>query len=413
MRRHSWWVAIGVLGLVVVTTSTPRGHTSIASRWNYNEHLFPIFRDNCGSCHRENGVAPMSLVTYQEAYPWAQSIREEVLGMRMPPWQAEDGFGDFKNGHALPAHEMDMILEWSSGGYPQGPRDQTPEPPVSTPTWRMGEPDTVLEMASAFELDAGVSETVRYFVLPAGNDADRVVTGVDFLPGAGAVVRGAAIFVDTTGAARLLDNSDPAPGFAEADGQDFPSGPPLAVWMPSARPVQGDGVGYRLPGGADVVLRVQYKKTWITEGEAFSDQSRVGLHFADGAASQIEELLVSSDAEVSGREVIFTHAIESDKTMLALLPEVTIEADELMVEAIKPDGTRVPMLWLREPSTGWPTRFWFEEPIVLPSGTTLEITAVLKPAAERTGVRSLLGGDPAAPIRLVADFVEGTVATND
>ena len=58
MRRHGWWLALGVLALVVVT-STPRGHTPIASRWNYNEHLFPIFRDNCGSCHRENGVAPM------------------------------------------------------------------------------------------------------------------------------------------------------------------------------------------------------------------------------------------------------------------------------------------------------------------------------------------------------------------
>ena len=410
MRRHGWWLALGVLALVVVT-STPRGHTPIASRWNYNEHLFPIFRDNCGSCHRENGVAPMSLVTYQEAYPWAQSIREEVLGMRMPPWQAEDGFGDFKNGHALPAHEMDMILEWSSGGYPQGPRDQTPEPPASTVVWRMGEPDTVLEMAGAFALDAGVSEIVRYFVLPAGNDEDRIVAAVDFLPGAGAVVRGAAIFVDATGAARALDDADPAPGFAEAAGQDFPAVPPLAVWMPSAEPVKGEGVGYPLPAGADIVVRVHYKKTWITEGEAFSDQSRVGLHFADGSASRIEGLLVSSDPEVGGREVVFTQAIDSDRSVLALLPEVTVEADELLVEAIKPDGTRVPMLWLREPSTGWPTRFWFEEPVELPSGSELEVTAVLKPAAKRTGARSLLGaGD--APIRLVADFVEGTVASN-
>ena len=412
MRRHGWWLGIGVLGLVVVTTSSPRGHTPIASRWNYNEHLFPIFRDNCGSCHRENGVAPMSLVTYQEAYPWAQSIREEVLGMRMPPWQAEDGFGDFKNGHALPAHEMDMILEWSSGGYPQGPRDQAPEAPDATLTWRMGEPDSVLEMAGAFDLDAGVSETVRYFVLPVGTDEDKIVTAVDFLPGAGAVVRGAMIFVDALGVARALDEADPVPGFADVDRQDFPSGPPLAVWMPSAQPVQSNGVGYQLPAGADIVLRVHYKKTWITEGETFSDQSRVGLHFAGADASRIEGLLLSSDAEVSGRTVAFTHAIDSDKTFLALLPEVKIEADELQVEAVKPDGTRVPMLWLREPSTGWPTRFWFEEPIALPRGTRIKVTTLLKPAAERTGGRSLLGGGADAPIRLVADYVEGSSAAN-
>ena len=69
----------------------------------------------------------MSLVDYRSAFPWTQSIREEILGLRMPPWQAEDGFGDFRNGHALTATEMNMILEWSAGGYPEGPRDQTPD----------------------------------------------------------------------------------------------------------------------------------------------------------------------------------------------------------------------------------------------------------------------------------------------
>ena len=101
--------------LIGLSSSVTQTHTPIASRWNYNEHLFPIFQDNCGNCHREGGIAPMSLVTYQEAYPWAQSIREEVLGLRMPPWRAEDGFGDFSNGHALTAQEMDIIQEWASG----------------------------------------------------------------------------------------------------------------------------------------------------------------------------------------------------------------------------------------------------------------------------------------------------------
>ena len=122
------------LTLVAVAGSVPRGHTPISSRWNYNEHLFPIFRDRCGACHIEGGVAPMSLVDYQAAYPWTQSIREEILGLRMPPWQAEDGFGDFKNGHALPAHEMDMILEWSSG-------ELAPDP---TPFEHLGDGDAVL-----------------------------------------------------------------------------------------------------------------------------------------------------------------------------------------------------------------------------------------------------------------------------
>ena len=108
----------------------------------------------------------MSLVTYQEAYPWAQSIREEVLGLRMPPWRAEDGFGDFSNGHALSAQEMDMILEWSSGGYPQGPRDLQPEQISQSTEWTLGVPDVELVMDEAFSIAADVNDVVRYFVLP-------------------------------------------------------------------------------------------------------------------------------------------------------------------------------------------------------------------------------------------------------
>ena len=96
MQRHTRWVVALIIGFVVIIGSVPSGHTPIASRWNYNEHLFPIFRDRCGSCHIDGGVGPMSLVNYQEAYPWTQSIREEILGLRMPPWQAEDGFREFQ-----------------------------------------------------------------------------------------------------------------------------------------------------------------------------------------------------------------------------------------------------------------------------------------------------------------------------
>ena len=53
MQRHTWWVVALIIGFVVIIGSVPSGHTPIASRWNYNEHLFPIFRDRCGSCpHR-------------------------------------------------------------------------------------------------------------------------------------------------------------------------------------------------------------------------------------------------------------------------------------------------------------------------------------------------------------------------
>lgn len=412
MRRYTWWLLALAMAFVVAADSGTRGHTPISSRWNYNEHLFPIFREQCGSCHIEGGIAPMSLVTYQDAFPWTQSIREEILGLRMPPWQAEDGFGMFRNGHALSARDMDMILEWSSGGYPQGPRDQAPPAPELSAEWALGPPAATLEMPEAFEIDAGTREVIRYFVLATDTGDDQALAAVDLQPGARAVVRSAAVFVDTAGAARALDDADPAPGFADPGDGAFPSAPPVAIWIPGQTPVRAEGAGYPLPAGSDIVLRVQYRKTWITEGQAFTDQSRVGLYFSDDGASAIDSLVVRSPADVSGLDVRFSHEIDADVTLLSLVPEVDIESSEMQVEAVRPDGSRIPMLWLREPDSGWTTRFWFDAPVSLPQGSRIDVTAVLDPGAERRPAASLLGAAAEVPIRFAVDYVEGAAAAN-
>lgn len=411
MRSRKWLLGPLMVGVLVLAGTATRGHMPIASRYTYNEHLFPVFRDRCGSCHVDGGIAPMSLLTYREAYPWAQSIREEVLALRMPPWRAEDGFGDFRNGHALPAHEMDMILEWSSGGYPQGPRDKAPQPVSTEPTWGLGEPALGLQMPEAFEFAADVSDVVRFFVLPAETTSDRWIKAVDFQPGMRPIVRDATVYVDGTGKARALDEADAIPGFAPPADGSFPTSQPVAVWVPSQTPVTlGSAVAYRLPAGADVVVRIHYKKTWITDGQAFTDRSTVGLYFSDARPTAVETMLITSPA-LTGRQAKFTQTIDRDLDVLALLPEVGVKMTDIRVEAIGPDGARQPLLLLREPDGAWPTRYWFESPVALRKGTTIEVTAVVKPGAESVTSTSLLAGAPQAPVRFLLDFVAGGRAT--
>ena len=348
----------------------------------------------------------MSLLTYQEAFPWTQSIREEVLALRMPPWKAEDGFGDFVNGHVLPAHEMDMILEWSAGGYPQGPRDQTPTAVVPTADWTLPAPTVELTWAEPFEIDANTSETVRYFVLPTDLGGDRWVTGVDVIPGNRAVVRHVSVYVDTTGQARAADEADAGAGFAAG----FEGEQPIGVWWPGQSAVRLDAVGYALPSGADIVARVLYKKTWITEGQAFTDQTRVGLHLTEDGVGTIEHTVLSSPEEPTGRELVFSHTLDQDVDLLGLLPELEFEALELKVEGVLPDGSREPLLLIREPDPGWPTRFWFESPLSLPRGSQITVTATLRRGANRHTVPSLFGGD--APFRLLLEYTSGAGAAN-
>ena len=99
--------------------------------------------------------------------------------------------------------------------------------------------------------------------------------------------------------------------------------------------------------------------------------------------------------------------------LLAVFPEIDIEAKDVQVIAVTPDGDRMPMLFLREPDTAWPTRYWFEAPMDLPAGSEIEIHAVLPPGANVTPGASLLGTDSTSPIRLLVDYASGDLQAND
>ena len=55
----------------------------------FSKDVAPIFQAKCQECHQPNSIAPMSLITYQEARPWARSIKERVATRQMPPWHID------------------------------------------------------------------------------------------------------------------------------------------------------------------------------------------------------------------------------------------------------------------------------------------------------------------------------------
>jgi hypothetical protein len=83
---------------------------------------------HCASCHRPQGRA-FSLLTYEDARPWAKAIRDEVLNRRMPPWDPVKGVGEFRDDPTLSLPEMDLIVNWVEGGAPEGNPDYLPPKP--------------------------------------------------------------------------------------------------------------------------------------------------------------------------------------------------------------------------------------------------------------------------------------------
>src|SRR5918912_2945845 len=101
-------LAAAGLALAAVAFVGQRGeaHKPITSKYTYNDDVFPIVKERCSRCHVEHGVAPMSLMTYKDAFPWAESIRAELVAGHMPPWNAEDGYGALKHARTISAKEL-------------------------------------------------------------------------------------------------------------------------------------------------------------------------------------------------------------------------------------------------------------------------------------------------------------------
>ena len=75
-------VASCLTGVAVLAAPDP-------SKVTFNKDVLPILEKNCQSCHRPGEVAPMSLLTYSDARPWAKAIKAAVATQKMPPWFAD------------------------------------------------------------------------------------------------------------------------------------------------------------------------------------------------------------------------------------------------------------------------------------------------------------------------------------
>jgi hypothetical protein len=114
----------------------------------FAKEVAPILQRSCVNCHRPGQTAPMSLITYDDARPWARSIKTRVTARDMPPWHLDRNVGiqEFKNDPSLTEQEIDTIVSWVDAGAPRGnPADMPPPRQFAEGSeWQFGKPDLVV-----------------------------------------------------------------------------------------------------------------------------------------------------------------------------------------------------------------------------------------------------------------------------
>jgi hypothetical protein len=233
----------------------------------------------------------------------------------------------------------------------------------------------------------------------------------------------------------------------------IPSERVLTVWVPGEDPVPlAEGTSFRLPPGAELVLRVHYKKTWEHERQAMTDRTSVGLYFASASRSELLALTlapseqggltpkqevgevgrtlpgigptlpgvaptlqgVAPTVQGVGRTLLgpagteqlsFTRILEEDVQVVAIYPDNALANVHVGVSALRPDGTHADLIRFR-PQPDWARRYWFAEPIALPRGTRVTVTATFNDQLLPPGAAPILASRPdASALRLTLNVV--------
>ncbi len=126
---------------MVIAAPAPRG--PLTGPVTFSKDVAPIFQAKCQSCHEPGSIAPMSLVTYEDARPWARSIKARVAARQMPPWHIDRSVGvqKFKNDMSLTDEQIDTIVAWVDQGAPRATRPTSRPSRSSTALYWQAERD--------------------------------------------------------------------------------------------------------------------------------------------------------------------------------------------------------------------------------------------------------------------------------
>ena len=245
----------------------------------------------------------MSLLEYKDSVPWAESIRQELVAEKMPPFFV-DLFGPaVKGSHTITPKELDTIITWATGGTPEGDPGKRPPAAVAPDEWPLGKPDVVLAMPADHVVSSKVTEETVELALDTGFTERRWLKGADLLPGDAGIVRDATIAVE--------------------------NGPVLAAWVPGEHATLApDSAAFDVAAGARLILRIHYKKGWQDERAEKKDRSRVGLYFA--APTAVGQPIGSVGVNDVTRERI---------SVLAVRPRLDRPYGSIDVHAVLADGT--------------------------------------------------------------------------
>lgn len=371
-------------GLIVAAIGSLVGVAPLAAADSptFYRDVLPILQANCQNCHRPGEVAPMSLVTYEQARPWARKIKTAVAAKQMPPWFADPNYGHFANEKRLSADEVTTLAAWADVGAPAGNENDAPPPLAFESGWNL-KPDIIIEMPKPFELPARGTINYKYIVVKTNFKDDMWVVAAEMRPGDPAVLHHGKVWVRPPGST-WMKNAVPGEAYETEtqqaimgrnsieEGNDI-----LGKFNPGLGPQRFDmeGAAKFVPKGSDLVYELHY----TTSGKPTSDVSKLGLvlaknppakrYYFHAGPTALNLAIPPGDGKA---EVVSEITLGEEAKLVYAQPHMHLRGKDFELRLVSPTGESQTVLkgdW----NFDWQIGYQYAEPIAMPKGTKLRL----------------------------------------
>ncbi len=366
-------------------------HDPITTSVTFNKEIIRILQRSCLACHAPGKLkSDIPLTSFEEARPWAKAIKEEVLEKRMPPFQAVKGYGEFQNAYLLPQRDIELLVSWIEGGAPRGEVKDLPKDIVPAPLWSFGKLQLNLQPEQMIKIPPGEGEYVACVQLPTNLKQAQWANAFEFLPTNAAVVLSAEIFLSKQGGAICT------------------SGEKIGEWVPGQEAIRfPENAGFLLSAQSVLTMKIRYQQS----AQEAQDHSNLGIYFAfEDVSLQATRVPIKSLPTLipagATRRVKATYLVREQAEAVAIRPLLFPFATSVEATAIRPDGSVEVLIVAQSYRYNWQPSYFFKQPIKLPAGTRVDITAYLDNSEHNRNLQD----NPKAK-RFVEPLVELVLAT--
>jgi hypothetical protein len=392
----------------------------------FNKDVAPILYTKCASCHRPGEIAPMSLLSYRAARPWARAIKAKVVAREMPPWFLSDNpQHPVTDVNVLTQAQIDILAAWADGGAPEG-TEPAPEPPkfVDNVNAAIGRaPEYTLSTATIDIPASGQFSNINVWTKTPFT-TNTFFEATEMRPTNRAVTHHAGTFALAVPPGSTIGRGPAWKGGPEIDGIltkadgtiDDAAGAEVAEFATSqispayfdegprrARGNTHNGIiGHYAPAGgflkypADMVKRMgpanQYLN-WLLHYTVTGKPEKVRMDMFlwtsdpkkakyEAVGSLMDDVEIVNGRELIGRErrppirphedkytVVSMTAFDSPVTILNFWPHMHLRGRQMKFVAAFPDGHEETLLDVARYQFDWQLFYFLEKPVKLPAGT--------------------------------------------